>query len=362
MNMLDVLRWAAGADVDLPNIDGQRDERVLYLLGVDEDELLALLKQHRLIHRFLYRYKEERPGWCTRALLAEVRREGDEISRGIRDQTDAIGELFATCPDPEHPDIILKGIGTYALTQDPRHIHWSNDVDVLPRDPERLQATLRMLGYTPTKPLDHQRSRASADAAGAAHSSRSIDTSPCSRTPPRCDLRSATRERVGGDVVETAHYARLTGQIQYDELESNCIVGGAQDMCALAVPNPTIAVLILCAHTFRNYVDRALFARSVRLSELADIADLTRDPRFDLSRFLALAERHGVQDAVALAGHLLKVSSAWIFSNHLAQSRVTVPPRASAVPIVVDGNLGDAQIRRRALEPGYALHCDHHRG
>ena len=62
MTELDILKWAAGANVNLPNFKGLDDNRILYLLGVDEDKVYEMIARHRLAHRFLARFKQERPG------------------------------------------------------------------------------------------------------------------------------------------------------------------------------------------------------------------------------------------------------------------------------------------------------------
>ncbi len=73
MNLVDLLKWAAGAPVRLPRFDGLRDERLLALLGIEEAELLSLLHRHRLTQRFLHRYQQERPAWCSQTLPANLR-------------------------------------------------------------------------------------------------------------------------------------------------------------------------------------------------------------------------------------------------------------------------------------------------
>ena len=86
MDEIDILKWVAGAVIDLPNLEGFQDDRILYLLGIDEEKLIALLDTHRLSTRFLKRFRQERPTWCSRSLLESMRQQSAEAERQTRQQ------------------------------------------------------------------------------------------------------------------------------------------------------------------------------------------------------------------------------------------------------------------------------------
>src|SRR2546423_12019921 len=88
-----ILRWAAGAPVRLPRFDRVNDDRILYLLGIDEEYLADLVSQHRLAHRLLARYVRERPGWCSPTFLHRVGVLAAEAERRSLRQLEAAREL-----------------------------------------------------------------------------------------------------------------------------------------------------------------------------------------------------------------------------------------------------------------------------
>src|SRR6266542_4151416 len=109
MDEIDMLKWAAGAPVRLPPFGGVRDERILYLLGIDEERVLVLLREHRLAHRFMFRVLEEQPGWCTRALHGEVASLCRSIESTLQKQVRATQEIAAALGPDAGPPIPIKG-------------------------------------------------------------------------------------------------------------------------------------------------------------------------------------------------------------------------------------------------------------
>ncbi len=329
MRVLDLLKWAAGAPISLPGIEGIQDERLLCLLGIDEDAFLDLLAKHRLAQRFLDRYRRERPGWCSPTLLGRVLELGALAQKHTRRQLDALHEITRALDPAAPPLIAIKGFTTYALTGQEKHLRQSADLDLFAPDPAVLFDHLLRLGYTGfQKGLDHH------EWAEMQRQDIKIEIHRCFPVysyPPgitACDLvpehhpglwhqpfTQLHRREIGDDALmatlqaEGARWNRTLRhrEIHYEDLLAHSVCGTTPDTADLRVPHPNMAAFLLCAHEFMNYAGPLLMtALPVKLAILADILDLTRHPQFDLPGFLSLAERFQGQDALAFVGGLLQ--------------------------------------------------------
>src|SRR5262249_53645195 len=101
-----------------------------------------------LTQRFLHRYQQERPGWCSKTLLGSLLQQNALDTSHLRRQIEAMQELTRAMASHPYPPIIIKGFSTYALTGESYHLRGSADLDVFHCDPDYLLDTLQRLGFT----------------------------------------------------------------------------------------------------------------------------------------------------------------------------------------------------------------------
>jgi hypothetical protein len=103
-------------------------------------------------------------------------------------------------------------------------------------------------------------------------------------------------------------FSDLTAKgIRYEDLLAHSVRGETPDTSDLVVPDPNMAVLLLCAHEFRSSVNPSLHADTqVRLGTLATIVDLARCREFSETGFQMLVDRFAAQDAVCFVASLVE--------------------------------------------------------
>jgi hypothetical protein len=323
-----ILRWAAGAPVALPRLDGVNDRRALYLLGLDEERLLDLVREHRLAQRFLARVRQERPGWCTQPLLAGVARQCAEVEARVRGQMAALREISAAVAARGSPVMVVKGCSTYALTGDVRTLRFSADLDLFYEDEAVLWDVLWRLGYTGERLDRHEFGVLHRGDIGVEiHRQFPV----CSNPPElaAADLapernpgvwRQPAPPRPRGDTLPWVHHARR--DIRYADLAETAVRGLTPDTADLWVPDVTMSTFVFCAHEFRDFIEPSFKRRvPVQLAVLADIFELARHPQFDRQRFMELVKRFDGQDTVGFVGCLL---ASFFGSNPLPVAASTV--------------------------------------
>lgn len=290
MNDAEILKWAAGAPLDLTQIK-----------SVDEEALLRLLKLHRLETRFSERVKKEKPAWCSRPLYLEAWTRSREARANLTRRLQALREVSAAVVKRGLPLITVKGFSTYAITGDVRSIYQSNDLDVFYGDLEYFWQTLESNGYRGEKRLDHEYGRMSKPGVSIdLHRYFPVYAYPEGATAT--DLRPA---RSPGCWLQPFS-PRTETEITYKDLRQNSFPSSVDETEGFLVPTPAMAVLILCAHEFRDYIEAPTRRSILKLSVLANIRDLALHARFDRRRFAALVTRFNGHDAVAFVGHLLQ--------------------------------------------------------
>ncbi len=301
MNEADILCWAAGAAVRLPDFRGVNDERILYLLGIDEDWLVELVGQHALAQRFARRYQREQPSWCTRRVAWRVARLCAATEARIRRQIAAFRELLAASPVGRSP-LPIKGFTTYALTGSPNCLRFSEDLDLVSDDPEALLTPLRRLGYTFEPTGSHEW--------GTARRGEVVieihNYFPVWKYPPSIAASDLRADRHPGTWRQPSGYV-TERPIRHEHLLGSAIAGVTPDTGDFVIPGPAMAVLILCAHQFRNFVEPVRRRLGTKLVELAEILELTRHPRFRKGDFLQLVEEFGAEDSIALVEALFQI-------------------------------------------------------
>jgi hypothetical protein len=299
---LNILKWAAGAPIDLPPMRGVKDDRVLGMLGVDEERLHRLLVKHRLAPRFVHRCVRERPGWCSRNLLGALMAEDMRARRQRAIQLDAMREITQAIPEPECRPIAMKGYAAYALTGDNRHVHYSEDIDLYVEDLESFNETLIGLGYRPEgMPSAHEFSKMRrGDVMIEPHRYFRVW-----QYPPGVVEADLVPMRYPG-IWNQSFAPHTETRITYDDMRANSLCGTAPGTEDLLVPTPAMSIVALCAHEFWAHVRFEYRGVPVYLATIAYIHDLALHPLFDETAFGEIVKRLQAQDAVAFAGHMLQ--------------------------------------------------------
>lgn len=305
MNQIDILKWAAGARIDLPDWRQFRGDCLLDLLGIDQEELLLRLRQHRLENRFLVRYTTERPNWCSQFLLERLHRSRVEAQRLWSSQLREIHKISSRFSTAHEPIIILKGMSSFGLTGEPRCIRHSGDLDVCCADPEQLWAGLLDSGYRGKRHFTHEFGKLTRDTI-------ILDLHnyyPVLAYPPDMawiDFRELGSEKYSQTLRGPLHFKEF--EIGYDDLRRESVLSVVPETKGLVFPNPAMAILVMCAHGFRNYTTGLHYLRenqATKLAELADICELTRLREFNPIHFMGLVERYGARDSINFVHYLL---------------------------------------------------------
>ena len=291
----DILCWAAGAPVDVSGIP-----------SVNPQRLLAWIARHKLAVRFVRRAQAERPHWLTRVLSIPLWQEGRQIRSTVERHITAAQEIAnAAQALGLSPPIPLKGFTTYALTGDEGVQRPSSDLDILADDPEALIALLTRLGFVDTRGhcRDHE----------VAKMQRGGVKVEIHRYVPVLSYPEALSDNLDGadQTGWSLQTEGLTGecrQIGYADLRQNLMAGTAPETMSLCLPSPTLASLVLCVHSYRDYVERGMawLNHPIPLADLADLRDLVALPDFDADTFCAFAESIGAQHSVEVTVRMLE--------------------------------------------------------
>lgn len=288
---LDILRWAAGADVDPASA----------LKDTGRDALLALLARHQLSERFLERLTRERPPWGSTGLRVGLWTWCRQSHTRIYErQLAAIREIAQRLPAGSPPLIVVKGFSTFALTEDRRTLGYSADMDIFFNDLELLRRTLLGLGYGCEMRKGHEFAALwRGDIVIELHHHFPVFSYP--EDVPAADLVPAQNP---GRWTQ-----RFTGrpptEIRYEDLLAQAYTD-AFGVSGVAVADPAMAVLILCAHEFREYIHAPARFTGGKFGVWANIADLVKHPGFRPCAFLRLVDQFEGRDTMRFAGALLE--------------------------------------------------------
>lgn len=286
-----IITWTAGG-LREPSAEGL----------VDEAKLLALLGLHRLFHRFVTRVRQCRPRWCPRSLLIRAWTECRRIEAHTKLQISAATEVSRAIADAGGHAVFVKGCNAFALTGYKQHLHLSGDLDLLCDQPDLLRTVFENLGYVDDSghgPAGHELFNVRRGGVRMeVHRYFPFWSYPQGIVARHLDpaLHPALW------VQDFAHNSRSEYGLIYEDACGETTTGATSETAKLTVPNPTLAALILCAHSFKNFLD----IHPSNLSEIADIRDLAQHPAFSAVRFLSLAERFAARDAVAFAASLMR--------------------------------------------------------
>lgn len=297
-HVLQILKWAAGAKEDVTAIK-----------EVDPEPLLVLLAAHNLISRFHHQCQREKPRWYTRALSIPAYTKARAIESRARHQIAIVQEISEALSQDVLPLLVIKGPAVFATTGERRHLRFSGDLDLLCPNSQCLWDTLVELGFRGERNDALDETKSSAHEFGVlTRGDTTIEIHsyfPVARYPD--EVRCA-------DFLPACHPERwvqalpvfLQSSIGFDLLVAHSIDGAEQDARHLRIPDPAASILILCAHEFRNFLHSPFTGMTVRLSALADVYDLARDPRFDAGSLLTLMAEAGAEDSVCFVASLLQ--------------------------------------------------------
>jgi hypothetical protein len=290
--LLQILRWAAGAPEDVSSIQ-----------EVDEDALVSLIAAHNLFSRFFNRLQAQRPPWMTRALSIKAFSLNRYAKETVQRQIAALREIVQAMPADAGPVIPIKGMSLYALTGETDNLRASGDIDLFAQDPECLWRTLTRLGYATEEKQDDGSHYAIMHRSGVQIEIHRYFPAWAYPSGMTGDMRPSSHPGVWmqpfADLGET--------QIHSQDIAEDAAPGVAPQTHDLTLPSPAVMALLLCLHAFRHYVEgQALDSPIVRLCELADVRDLVRHPRFQEKQFQALVSRFSAHDAVRFVQHLLR--------------------------------------------------------
>lgn len=293
-DLLTILRWAAGADVDVSGIP-----------PVDAARLLHLISRHKLQLRFFERAKVERPPWYIRAVSVPLWQACRTIRAQTQHQIDALCQITAALPASSGPPLLIKGFTAYALTGEERMMRPSADMDLFFPDLAEAKTALLRLGY-----LDINTPRADHEALRMARDNTLVDIHqfcPVRAYPPDLDIRGSDAGEPGW-AAQTAEVLCLTSKIEYADLRSSAVQLTSARSTFYWVADLQMAALIFCTHIFRDYIERCgvQLITPIPLAEIADLDCLVQQPGFDSAMFLALTEKHGAQHSVETASCMLE--------------------------------------------------------
>lgn len=287
----DLLAWAVGAN------------RQVGVRRIDENALLAAAIQHRIAGRFARRLRAEQPVWATPRLLARLAFKQLVANQRIERKLATVCRITTALPSRVLPLGIFKGFSVSLLLRDSAGRRDSDDIDVLAPHADALKSCLLRLGF---QNIGASGPHTNADLQGQStwidlHNYFPVWSYPTwMRTRPPIPANHPGAWRMLSDID--------VKRIHFDDLANNG--WSPQDLPGCVLPNPELALLILCAHTFKDYCElRAFHTRlkpPVLLSYVADMVDLADHPGFDKLRFTGLAEQLGAWDAVTWSASIVK--------------------------------------------------------
>jgi hypothetical protein len=297
VRLVELLKWAAGAPQLVAPLT--LDD------GHDSDDLLTAARYHRLGARLALLATDVQP-WATRSVRHGLDEQRQEAGRRTLKLLACAGELAAAYGG-DRPPLFVKGPFAHLLSGGRVATRWSQDLDVLPQDPERLVATVTSLGFEPyeKQPAPHELGFWRRDDIYLdTHAGIMVTGDPAAGWPSPASL--AARGPLDPDEL-AVDQPRLLG---YDDL-----VGGCRPLATpsgpVLMPGPELAVVIACMHTHRNCItaDFPLRYGLVRLGELADLSDVVNGRcgapfRHDVMR--SLVDRFGAHDAVRFTAGLVE--------------------------------------------------------
>ena len=291
------LAWAVGAKPGEGYRGGHSDER-----------LLKLCFDHRVAGRLLARLKDSRPDWVSDALLAGLEEQQAENLKLVKMHSAAFKAIRDRYLTHGEKIISMKGLACFAYTGNPDHVRRTLDIDILVDDPETLAAAMRADKVTEYRNVSpHEIINARIEGVGidlhAHYPIWSLDGDAAAWQG---------RGREQGDAI--LHRGELqVSPLTFDDLADQAFSAGVFGVEGVHVPDPSIAVLIICAHCFRDFMSfSSITVRAkptLKFGDLAEMGDYLSQPGFSPQRLLVFADKtHATQAVRWMAGILLQLT------------------------------------------------------
>jgi hypothetical protein len=321
VNERDILIWAAG---------GPPLQEPVY----DEARLLPAVAAHHLEIRLDRRLAVDRPGWATAKLIDGVASLAGEVRVTTRRLYAALAEILANVGEAERP-LLIKGASYTFLTGHDHMLTRSADLDLFTQDLPGLRDSLVKLGYVvhhknPPEPFGR---KVRHEYAKLNRGDVEIDLHsryPAWRYPKFVSDHRSTSPADNPGIWPCINNL-VRGEVTVEGLFANRVERPGFDGIPVPVLRPEMTVVISCCHIFANYLAEfpSAFA-TIRLGELANLAELASSPEFDWSHFASLTAKYDADDAVAYA---FTLAERWlgVTLRPPANARRTgqaVPPRA----------------------------------
>jgi hypothetical protein len=293
-----ILRWAAGGS--LPPSP-----------HYDESLLLEAAKFHHIGVRLHDRLTERSPDWASKTLVSGAAELAQEAVHRTRELYDAFHKILADAEGRISEPLLLKGFSYHLTLRDGLAVTWSADLDLVADDLPGLCTLLSDLGYLADPkdpPLPNGRR--------VFHEYAKFDSGPVqidvhSRFPVwRYPVEAGSTKNV--EPGANPGLWSCVGDFERFEVSAAELLRHRRhvpglDGEATPITTPEMVALVSCCHIFANYVTE--FPKpyaTVRLGEVANLAQLTSQLWFDWELFNSLTLGCDAADAVAFAFSLLR--------------------------------------------------------
>lgn len=295
-----LLKWIAGSN---------RYEDVIHNTeGIDEERFLILIRKHRLTYRLLARLREKNASIFSASFIKRLLQHKLEIAAAAKQQLLYLQELSHTFDIEQCPILIIKGLSSYALTNNERYLKGSGDIDVICQDNGRLYRHLRGTGFVVSKnPAPHEYANLTRQ---GEMKSIELDIHRYFETysyPPGIE-HIAYEKKAGewGNGPSNGTGGLVETRIVYEDIMKHSMRGSTPETERLYFPDFNMNVLLLSVNMFRKYVWWPVERYSaINLGDLCEIAEFINHPLFRYESWVELVERFNTQTPVRFVSMLL---------------------------------------------------------
>lgn len=283
MDHMAILRWVLNAD-----------KQPSYL-EFDEDILIRLISIHNLSGRFIKKIQDHKVPLFSQNFIKSLREMHLQTKKQVINNIDSVRQIIKQLPFSTEL-VIIKGFSTYVLTGCESTMR-SGDIDLLSNNPKLLVEILNKMGFEQTRDsfLHELGEYTKGEIELDIHNYFPV----YSYTAPLLNTNLLPHKNSG--TWNQSHKMKHVNISINDILEFSHIDEIANTL-NIRVADPNVLALIICAHSFMNYTNMWSISHRekayVRLSEIADLFDLVRHPKFDNKKFLSLVKRFEAIDSV----------------------------------------------------------------
>ncbi|WP_240420360.1 nucleotidyltransferase family protein [Paenibacillus periandrae] len=288
----EIAKWAVGGTQDINEVN-----------ITDDDILFQVLKEQRVIGRFLKRMKSDYPKKFSNELIEKLSNFQNDIEVRNRNFMKVLNELNEVIDSRNSSYIVIKGFSYYALTGESQSIRYSTDIDLFCNEFQLLKAGLSSINFVDTNEFLSPH-----EIGNMIRNNIVMDVHnyfPVLSYPKIVQQqKDYLPDQFQGYWFQKNQELRVT-KIYYNDLLENSTFGITVDTNNIKILEPCMLILILCAHIFKDYVWEPYKVDLLRLGELAEINDLCKHEKFDKNKLLELIEKYDAKVAVSFVRHLL---------------------------------------------------------